>query len=245
MAENLDWFNRVFNQLEDGETFENEDGYELFEVFGDCIIFRKELGHRHPIIELYDLDDSLRIAHICFDPYNQQFYLPVNDEEIGKKLHFLLDSFDDIKHFFIGAWINQFSNEDEEELEEYDFFDNSEDIFDAEYEYSEPEEKIFHHLTAMLLEHKNNVDMDKEKLNTIEWLDEEELISSLKLDIPVSIEQQIVLKLGIIPETKERVLCKETRFLYKTKVTHGSSQLFLINQDELRPLLEMVKKHWL
>lgn len=180
MAENLDWFNRVFTQLEDDSTFEVDGGYRLYEVLNDSVIFKKDIGHKHPIIELYDLDEAFTIAHICFDPYNQEFYLQFDEEELGGKVHLIFDSFDDIKGFFIGAWNKIISHEDEEELEEYDFFDEeheSEDFLDNDYGNLDPENKIYNHLTAMFLQHNNNVDMDKDKFKNIEWLDEEAIFN--------------------------------------------------------------------
>ena len=237
MNGNLDWFERVFEQLQDLDSYNYDKSGPLMDALYECIIFREKLGDRHPIIELYDFDDEVRIAHICFDTANQQFYLPVYDDFLDQKMHVLIDSFEEIQSMFVNAW-----NRNLEILEDDIEDDENKMLHNIGNEQST--QSLFHNISTLFMQQQQH-EMDKDKLENIEWLEEEELISSLKIDHPTPIEQQMVLRLGVIHGTNERVLCKETRFLNTDEITHGSSQVFLINQEELLPLVEMVKKHFI
>ncbi|MFP3126347.1 hypothetical protein OH784_27435 [Ectobacillus funiculus] len=106
MNENLSWFERLFEELKNEQAYVDADSYyEFIEYLNDTLIFEKNIGNKHPVIELYDFDHEERVNYICFDPANQQFYLPVYNDEIEMKMHILFDSFEEIQKFFVGSWI--------------------------------------------------------------------------------------------------------------------------------------------
>ena len=118
MNKNLNWFERLFEELKNEQAYVGVDSYyEFIEYLNDSLIFEKNIGNKHPVIELYDFDHEERINYICYDPANQQFYLPVYNDEIEKKMHILFDSFEEIQKFFVGSWI-RYSGMFEEELED-------------------------------------------------------------------------------------------------------------------------------
>ena len=106
MNKNLNWFERLFEELKNEQAYVGTDSYyEFIEYLNDTLIFEKNIGNKHPVIELYDFDHEERVSYICFDPANQQFYLPVYNDEIEMKMHILFDSFEEIQKFFVGSWI--------------------------------------------------------------------------------------------------------------------------------------------
>lgn len=117
MNENLNWFERLFEELKNEQAYVDADSYyEFIEYLNDTLIFEKNIGNKHPVIELHDFDHEKRVSYICFDPANQQFYLPVYNDEIEMKMHILFDSFEEIQKFFVGSWI-RYSRMIEEGLE--------------------------------------------------------------------------------------------------------------------------------
>jgi len=237
MNENLDWFNRVFDALGDGESY---DDWDFAEALDDgSVMFKKRMGSRHPHIELYDVEDDEGIVSICFDPLNQQFYF----SSLDKKVHMLLESFEEIQELVSVRWNQHFFGIDDEEDEddELEFPDVEMDLFGqfSSFKDNAPNPLI----AAYLLEEQHDESMMRAKLDTIEWIEEEKIVSSIKIDIPVSMEKQILLRIGIIPSTNERVLCKEKRFLQAGDLVSSSSQVFIIDDQELSLMGEMIQNH--
>lgn len=237
MDTQLEWFNRVYDALQDEESYHG-DFYELFEELEEECSFRKHLGQKHPAIELFNIFTDESVVQVFFDPYNQQFYLPSFDETILTKMHVLIDDFDDIQKIFCGAWVSH----------QKEYYEDDEDEMDPEEASA-----FFEHMQALtngkqspfpsfLMEEQHEQQLMQEKAESIEWFAEEKILSSVKIDVPISQEKQTVMRLGIIPSTGERVLCKERRFIENDEITHGSSQIFMISQDELIVLKELIER---
>ncbi|KKI90016.1 hypothetical protein WQ54_23085 [Bacillus sp. SA1-12] len=106
MNKYLNWYERVFEELKNEQSYLGRDSYyEFIEYLNDSLIFEKKVANKHPVIELYDFQHEVRVCYIYFDPVNSLFYLPVYNDEIEMKMHIILDSFEDIQKFFVGSWI--------------------------------------------------------------------------------------------------------------------------------------------
>lgn len=108
MNTSLNWYERVLEELKNEQSYFGRDSYyEFIEYLNDSLIFDKKIANKHPVIGLYDFqpEEEKRVNYISFDPSNQQFYVPVYNDEIEMNMHIILNSFEDIQKFFVGSWI--------------------------------------------------------------------------------------------------------------------------------------------
>lgn len=245
MEENLQWFNRVFEELQDEDSYVGVDDADFLVA---CLYgmagFKKGIGRKYPVIELYDKKD-VEVAQVCFDPANQQFYLPVYDDVLNRKLHVMVESFEEIQSIFVHAW-NKYVEQYEADMDALDqmkVFASEGEIGDIDDEHSI--QSLFELSKLFRKHHESQQENQKEKLENIEWIEGEEFTSSIKVDIPLPMEKQVVLRSGIIPgaRDRDRAVCIETRLWNKGEVASESSQIFLLTLEELIPLLDMQKKY--
>lgn len=96
---NLDWFDRVYTNLED-ELYETCDIMkELIE--NGCLSITSSEAEKHPSIHVdYSYDDleyDGETITIYFDPYNQEFYAMESDEQV--EIRVMFKTLDDIINF--------------------------------------------------------------------------------------------------------------------------------------------------
>lgn len=118
---NLEWFERVYTNLED----KLHDACELMEelIESGYLSISSSEGEKHPSIHVEysipDLDFE-EVITIYFDPYNQEFYFLEEDDELEVRV--MLKSLDDIVGYIHHTIHDSVSHEVAAEDDEFPFF---------------------------------------------------------------------------------------------------------------------------
>jgi hypothetical protein len=200
---NLDWFQRVYTNLED-ELYEAcELMQELIDT-GNLTITSSE-GEKHPTIKvnysIEQLDYEAEPIIIYFDPYNQEFYSVLPDKEAEVRL--MLPTLQDIVELIHLIIHENFSN-----------------ILTSE----EQEDSIFPESPAV---RGNDLSDDD-----IEWLSDEMVTSEQSFDKPTKHTKVVSYRLGILKPMNQMILIRfETTYVNQQKVSKQGAMLPFTKND--------------
>lgn len=234
--ENLDWFIRVAEELEEDLDEKIAEYYsDDYEYWGSFFIRRNMLS-KHPSLVIRDEEDNDEISTIYFDPYYQVFYkseLPMVKWIINDYKELIDVIVADIESYVGELTIDEDDEEGEFEFTPYGFNGYPQELSD---------------LSSVGHFNVGDIDLD---VNDIEWMTEKKLSKELKMDLPHKPDSfrfnsyQVHMQLG---ETDDGIIISRglTRNYDSEEGDNfsiGQNNILIIDKDEIDDLMELLKEY--
>lgn len=206
----LEWFDRVSGELQDSL----ESICEEYDEVGHLAIDR---GAKHPRMDFYvEVEEMDRdyFCTLCFDPYNNEFYIESYDLDLDLSSRTILDDIEDIIDV-VHESFHDYMNEEESEYAYVDYDDEQEDDLDHNQQ----------------IEH---IDGEVE----VEW-ETPEVTAYIDDDGDV----EITYKFGVLLETGDGILQRINRVKTDDDELLKDEFNFIFSKEEASTIIAMIASH--
>lgn len=184
----LEWFYRMEQSVRQSLPDVCE-GLDEFDVLFDTDTTTKHPSFIFSVAVGFDEGEQEEFCLIHFDPINQEFYSYHSDDEVDLEVKVLFGNLDEMLSFIHAAFHEYLDEVEDEE----DLYDDDEDEFDDDEDENGDESEDY-----------------DETDDGIEWISNDKYIHIEESTPDGKVQLVIHYKLGIVPETGEGVLLRNT-----------------------------------
>lgn len=213
---------KALNEIK--EHFLNKDSAVAGLIVEREIEFVIIKGSHHPKIVCRKVESKEVMTKVSYDPFNKLFYIR----------KYLGDVENVVFPFERGM----------KEVIEY-FKQAISDEYDLNYEEINERNRILLKLTdfASLLKEERNKEQERiVDLGPINWISEDELVASDRMDIPIKKVTETYVRLGLLEQRKKYVLMESTKTYMNGDLLDDSKSVFEFQIESVEIILKLLKK---